>query len=71
MAFITELEFIRFPERNIQLENIEVTHSEHHGLAIYIETHVTGEITTKRKSSAIFLFDKEKALWLHLIENWI
>ncbi|CAI8781488.1 hypothetical protein [Chryseobacterium sp. IT-36CA2] len=63
--------FGKFPERNIQVENIEVTHSEHHGLATYIETQVTGEITTKRKSSAIFLLNKEKALWLHLIENWI
>ncbi|RLJ32373.1 hypothetical protein CLU97_1826 [Chryseobacterium sp. 7] len=63
--------FGKFPERNIQVENMVVNHSEHHGLATYIETQVTGEITTKRKSSAVFLLNKEKALWLHLIENWI
>ncbi|WP_079241472.1 hypothetical protein [Chryseobacterium indologenes] len=63
--------FGKFPERSIQVENIEVSHSDDHGLATYIETQVTGEIITKRKSSAVFLLDKEKALWLHLIENWI
>lgn len=40
-------------------------------LSMLEETQVTGEITTKRKSSAVFLLNKEKALWLHLIENWI
>ncbi|MCP1300996.1 hypothetical protein NK356_17610 [Chryseobacterium sp. S0630] len=63
--------FGKFPERSIQVENIEINHSGNHGLATYIETQVTGEIITKRKSSAVFLLDKEKALWLHLIENWI
>jgi hypothetical protein len=63
--------FGKFPERSIQVENIAVNHSEYHGLATYIETQVTGEITTKRTSSAIFLLNEEKALWLHLIENWI
>ncbi|WP_431609475.1 hypothetical protein [Chryseobacterium sp. 'Rf worker isolate 10'] len=63
--------FGKFPERSIQVENIEANHSEHHGLATYIETQVTGDVTTKRKSSAIFLLNEEKALWLHLIENWI
>ncbi|UTX49248.1 hypothetical protein [Chryseobacterium sp. MA9] len=63
--------FGKFPERNIQVENIEINHSEYHGLATYVETQVTGETTTKRKSSAVFLLNEEKALWLHLIENWI
>lgn len=63
--------FGKFPERSIQVENIEVNHSAHHGLATYIEKQITGEVLTKRKSSAVFLLDKEKALWLHLIENWI
>lgn len=63
--------FGKFPERSIQVENIEVNYSEHHGLATYTETQVTGEITTKRKSSAVFLLNEEKALWFHLIENWI
>jgi hypothetical protein len=63
--------FGKFPERNIQVENIVVHDSEHHGLANYIETQVTGDITTKRTSSAVFLLNEEKAIWLHLIENWI
>ncbi|MCW1962321.1 hypothetical protein [Chryseobacterium viscerum] len=63
--------FGKFPERTIRVENIETNHSEYHGLATYIETQVTGDVTTKRKSSAIFLLNEEKALWLHLIENWI
>ncbi|PWN62967.1 hypothetical protein [Chryseobacterium viscerum] len=63
--------FGKFPERSIQVENIEVNHTDHHGLAAYIETQITGETTTRRKSSAVFLLNEEKALWLHLIENWI
>ncbi|WP_426478379.1 hypothetical protein ACP3T3_02625 [Chryseobacterium sp. CBSDS_008] len=63
--------FGKFPGRNIQVENIEVNYSDDHGLATYTETQVTGEITTQRTSSAIFLLNKEKALWLHLIESWI
>lgn len=63
--------FGKFPGRMIQVENIEVHHSDHHGLATYIETQTTEGITNKRKSSAVFLLSEEKALWFHLIENWI
>jgi hypothetical protein len=63
--------FGKFPERNIQVENIEVHDSEHHGLATYIETQITGGTTNRRQSSAVFLLNEEKALWFHLIENWI
>ncbi|KAA2222815.1 hypothetical protein [Chryseobacterium sediminis] len=63
--------FGKFQERSIQVENIEVNHSDHHGLATYIETQITGETTNKRTSSAIFLLNDQKALWLHLIENWL
>lgn len=62
--------FGKFPQRTIQVENIEVNHSEHHGLATYTETQVTGETVTRRASSAVFLLNEEKALWLHLIERW-
>ncbi|SEH32279.1 hypothetical protein [Chryseobacterium culicis] len=61
----------KFPERNILVENIEVHHSEYHGVATYIETQITGEVTNRRTSSAVFLLNEEKALWLHLIEQWI
>ncbi|MDR6486434.1 hypothetical protein J2799_000919 [Chryseobacterium vietnamense] len=63
--------FGKFPERNIEVENIEVQYSDHHGLATYTETQVTGETANKRQSSAVFLLNEEKALWLHLIENWM
>jgi len=63
--------FGKFPERIIQVENIEVNHSEYHGLATYTETQVTGKTVTRRASSAVFLLNQEKALWLHLIERWI
>jgi len=63
--------FGKFPERIIQVENIEVNHSEYHGLATYTETQVTRETVTRRASSAVFLLNQEKALWLHLIEQWI
>ncbi|MEG0926667.1 hypothetical protein [Chryseobacterium sp.] len=63
--------FGKFPERIVQVENIEVHHSDHHGLATYVETQTTEGITNKRKSSAVFLINEEKALWFHLIEDWI
>ncbi len=63
--------FGKFPERNIEVENIEVQYSDHHGLATYTENQVTGETANKRQSSAVFLLNEEKALWLHLIENWM
>ncbi|MFP3599095.1 hypothetical protein [Chryseobacterium sp. SIMBA_029] len=61
----------KFPERRIILENIEITHTESHGLASYIEIQITGDATTRRQSSAVFLVNEEKAVWLHLIEHWI
>lgn len=63
--------FGKFPERSVQVEDIEVSLSDHHGLATYTETQTTEGITNKRRSSAIFLFNEERALWFHLIENWI
>lgn len=61
----------KFSERRIILENIEITHTESHGLASYIEIQITGDVTTRRQSSAVFVVNEEKALWLHLIEHWI
>lgn len=61
----------KFPERNIILENITITHTESHGLASYTEIQITGDTTTRRQSSAVFLIYEEKVLWLHLIEHWI
>ncbi|REC46146.1 hypothetical protein [Chryseobacterium pennipullorum] len=63
--------FGKFPERRIQLENIVVENSDHHGLATYVETQVTGANSNKRQSSAVFVVTKEKALWLHLVEVWM
>ncbi|WP_419487476.1 hypothetical protein [Chryseobacterium bernardetii] len=63
--------FGKFPERNVQIENIEVSFSGHHGLATYTEIQTTEGIANRRKSSAVFLFNEDKALWLHLVENWI
>lgn len=61
----------KFPDRRIILENIEITHTESHGLASYIEIQITGDAMTRRQSSAVFLVNEEKAVWLHLIEHWI
>ncbi|MCQ9639434.1 hypothetical protein MP478_08520 [Chryseobacterium sp. WG14] len=61
----------KFQDRHVTVENIEIQHSESHGLATYTEIQVTGETPTKRKSSAVFLIGEEKALWLHLVEKWI
>ncbi len=61
----------KFPNRVIILENIEVESTDNHGLASYTEIQITGTETTRRHSSAVFLLNDEKALWLHLIEKWV
>lgn len=61
----------KFPERKVYVENIEVEHSDRHGLATYTEIQMTGNTSNKRQSSAVFLLNPERALWLHLVENWI
>jgi hypothetical protein len=63
--------FGKFPDRSVQIENIEIHSSEHHGLATYMEIQITEGIANRRKSSAVFLITEEKALWFHLVENWI
>lgn len=63
--------FGKFPDRSVKIENIEIYHSEHHGLATYTEIQTTEGIANKRESSAVFFFNEEKALWLHLVETWI
>lgn len=61
----------QFPDRRIVLEDIEVYATENHGLASYIEIQTTGSTVTRRKSSAVFVVDEERAFWLQLIEKWI
>ncbi|KFF17865.1 hypothetical protein [Chryseobacterium sp. JM1] len=61
----------QFPDRSIVLENIEVHTTEGHGLASYVEIQTTGSTVTRRKSSAVFVIDEERAFWIHLIEKWI
>ncbi|MDR2234958.1 MAG: hypothetical protein LBE92_02435 [Chryseobacterium sp.] len=63
--------FGKFPNRSITVENIDVQASDSHGLATYIEIQITGDISTKRRSSAVFLVNDDQALWLHLIEKWM
>ena len=63
--------FGKFPERSVQVQDIEIYYSDHHGLATYTEIQVTGDSVNKRKSSAVFLLNEEKVLWFHLIEHWI
>lgn len=63
--------FGKFPDRSVHMEDIEIHSSEHHGLATYTEIQVTDGTANRRKSSAVFLLNEEKALWFHLIENWI
>ncbi|ATL43473.1 hypothetical protein OZ664_11030 [Elizabethkingia sp. HX WHF] len=61
----------KFPSRSVALENVNIQYSDRHGLATYTEIQITGDVINKRKSSAIFLLEEDKALWFHLIENWI
>ncbi|CAM3665650.1 hypothetical protein ELOC111193_15740 [Elizabethkingia occulta] len=61
----------RFPTRSVALENIDVQYSDRHGIATYTEIQITGDINNQRRASAVFLLEEDKALWLHLIEEWI
>lgn len=63
--------FGKFPERSVRMEDLEIHHSGHHGLATYTEIQTTEGIANKRQSSAVFVLTEEKALWFHLVENWI
>ncbi|UHO40434.1 hypothetical protein H5J24_10960 [Chryseobacterium capnotolerans] len=63
--------FGKFPDRSIQIENVEIHCSEYHGLATYTEIQITEGIINQRKGSAVFFFKEEKALWFHLVETWI
>lgn len=60
-----------FPSRSVALENVDIQYSDKHGLATYTEIQITGDAINKRKSSAVFLIEKDKALWQHLIEEWV
>ncbi|HFK5554292.1 TPA: hypothetical protein ACGZ9Q_002353 [Elizabethkingia anophelis] len=60
-----------FQSRSVALENVDIQYSDKHGLATYTEIQITGDAINKRKSSAVFLLEEDKALWLHLIEEWI
>ncbi|MCL1680890.1 hypothetical protein M2T92_17770 [Elizabethkingia miricola] len=61
----------KFPSRSVALENVDIQCSDKHGLATYKEIQITGDINNQRKASAVFLLEEDKALWLHLIEEWI
>ncbi|AQX07843.1 hypothetical protein [Elizabethkingia ursingii] len=61
----------KFPTRSVALGNIDVQYSDRHGIATYTEIQITGDINNQRKASAVFLLEEDKALWLHLIEEWI
>ncbi|MCL1668145.1 hypothetical protein M2T82_08740 [Elizabethkingia ursingii] len=61
----------KFPTRSVALENIDIQYSDRHGLATYTEIQITGDTINRRKASAVFLLEEDKALWLHLIEEWI
>ncbi|MDV3756497.1 hypothetical protein CMU20_15875 [Elizabethkingia anophelis] len=61
----------KFPSRNVALENVDIQYSDKHGLATYTEIQITGDTINKRKSSAVFLIVEDRALWLHLIEEWV
>ncbi|WP_260394339.1 hypothetical protein [Elizabethkingia anophelis] len=61
----------KFPSRSVALENVDIQYSDKHGLATYTEIQITGDTINKRKSSAVSLIVEDRALWLHLIEEWV
>ncbi|AQX83963.1 hypothetical protein DSC47_10425 [Elizabethkingia miricola] len=61
----------KFPSRSVTLENVDIQYSDKHGLATYTEIQITEDVNNQRKASAVFLLEEDKALWLHLIEEWI
>lgn len=63
--------FGKFPDRSVQIEDVAIHHSEHHGLATYTEIQITEGVANRRTASAVFLLNEEKAVWFDLVENWI
>lgn len=61
----------QFPTRIVSLQNLEGYATSHHVALSYIEIQSTGGIQTTRKASAVFVIKDSKALWYHLIEQWI
>jgi len=61
----------QFPTRKVQLEDLAGYATQHHAVIQFIEIQQTDEMITKRKSSAVFILQDNKALWYHLVEQWI
>jgi hypothetical protein len=60
----------QFPARKIQVSDLKGYGTPHHVLVEFTETQFTDDLVTKRRSSAVFVINQEKALWYHLVEQW-
>lgn len=72
-SFLTWLPSVygQFPTRKIQVSDLKGCGTSHHVLVQFTETQFTDDLITKRQSSAVFVINQEKALWYHLVEQWV
>lgn len=72
-SFLTWLPSVygQFPTRKIQVSDLKGYGTSHHVLVEFTETQFTDDLITKRQSSAVFVINQEKALWYHLVEQWV
>lgn len=60
-----------FPDKKVELFDMQIAITEKHGLVEYVESQEANGEATKRKSSAVFIITENGAQWFHLLEKWI
>lgn len=60
-----------FPTRSIEVHSIRGFTTLQHLIVDYIEVQHTGDVTTKRRSSAVFIMEHTCVKWFHLLEKWV
>ncbi|MDR2283764.1 MAG: hypothetical protein LBE37_11170 [Sphingobacterium sp.] len=61
----------RFPTRRIEVKDISGYATTAHVLLQFVEIQWTDNLRTERLSSAVFLLEEDRAVWSHLIEEWV
>lgn len=72
-TFLTWLTSVygQFPARKIHVSDLKGCGTSYHVLVQFTEAQFTGDLITKRQSSAVFVINQKKALWYHLVEQWV
>jgi hypothetical protein len=61
----------QFPQRKVEVKNIEAQATSHHVLVSYTEIQYTDDSQNTRQASAVFRYENGKTLWYHLVEEWV